>query len=967
MTISFLFVVAIVVHLGTVTSVDPCTENDRQYAFTPCNPLTQSRTSITYYSRSCNATGLNTQLYLPRPAPCVMECPSGTYYSPKTIDCEQCPIGTYSSTGDAVDTYDSLPTSFVTYCTRQPCESWQPGPYATYFHSGNQSVGTRLDNDDSTSSVLTFVVNVVQPAGGSVSFNYLVESEANFDGLTVSLNGTRQQFNPLSKFLGTGLMRSWTYLSIPLPYGGTEVTLAFEKDADVRTTLQAAFGSDRAYIRDIVFEGTKMYVLKCQSCPAGTYTNNGRTACLPCAANTYSDVGAKKCTACPDNTFAGERSSSCTQKIPCNAFTDYAPTFTKCDKSTGKRDKSYVKLNPYCTETSVTLPPKELYVDCAACPAGTTQNNFQCIQCEDGTARDNSALACKSCFQGTAAVKSLVFTDFDMLDGDPQNFGYFDTYCIGLCKGCTTSCTNRLGWEVLGLREAGGGNTPIMVLHSGAGRGIHADSILTMMSNVVSPGAIRFKYFFYRRPSPFASSLPDDVSGSFIVNDNIEYKLSAENFGIDHTGYFEIPLAVGVYKFAWIFHKNMVQDSTSPISLALRNLEVVGDSRGGASRCQDCLPGYTCGNKTAIMKPCPAGTFQNLSRSTACIPCPPGTVSGPGSTKCRTCTGSTFPNENQTDCYSTCMFSTDQYTYDLTLLRSIMYGPIGLQTSTFDLTQTALADSKGLYRFFMKVCEPLGSMAQQVCPGTPDSSYICLRLTRNVTTNLGSDIRFTSNKEKGLTLSYVNGGLCGSLTANEDNRYHSSSLRLECDKDRSNTQGILKEIVQTGCGYNFNLLTPYACPVCTRESYMNRTTECFKNGTYLVKFYKKSEMESCYGGTSLPDPIALPCNRCTRNMYEIIWSACSNHNQYQTFHLLSNYTMCYEDAESHPEPESRYCIPENNFYGGTKGTLTVIILIVLSLVVMQGCYLGISRSLRLKRAKKEEAQKLMTEEMKSKP
>jgi hypothetical protein len=65
------------------------------------------------------------------------------------------------------------------------------------------------------------------------------------------------------------------------------------------------------------------------------------------------------------------------------------------------------------------------------------------------------------------------------------------------------------------------------------------------------------------------------------------------------------------------------------------------------------------------------------------------------------------------------------------------------------------------------------------------------------------------------------------------------------------------------------------------------------------------------------------------------------------FYIQRNYTWCVEDPTSLPVPASRYCLPTNAFAGGA-GPLTIIILIVLSLVVLQGTFLGCRRYFRRK-------------------
>jgi len=475
-----------------------CTNDNIGNSFTPCGSDGQ-RQRIQYWSTKCTMGPNSPQLDPPQVVPCIVPCPSGTFYSPKTLSCAACAAGSYSfATGDLYLRFNTgLPDNFATYCSPDPCQNWAAGPGGAYLDSGNQSLSRGKDakmQDASVEVSLVLPVNIINRAGGSLSFSYRVESEEYFDGLQLTLNGTTYVTGKAgvdrSSWISSGVHQQWRSITVALPYGKTEVRWIYTKDADDESAPgRLGVGTDRAYLREIKVDGTKQTAEQCYLCPDGHYSFAGAKSCLTCPANYSSNAGDATCQPCGSNQWSPPGSALCLTLQPCNPDADYSPVYGTCSgglqtNDPGTRLKTWVQSNPHCISTPSTMPQTES-VPCASCMPGMFSQNGNpdpklCIACQDGYALINGQ--CQLCPGGTAAIKKTQYDTFDQLNSDISTGG-FSTNCRGICRGCNTTCDTAQGWDIRTFRipkpnDPLKGKQDVTVLHSGFGHGYHATVVL---------------------------------------------------------------------------------------------------------------------------------------------------------------------------------------------------------------------------------------------------------------------------------------------------------------------------------------------------------------------------------------------------------------------------------------------------------------------------------------------------------
>eukprot|EP00759_Apiculatamorpha_spiralis_P052597 PhF_6_TR581/c2_g1_i2/m.623 len=877
-----LFFVVLVLVSTSVNALSDCTEDDKGYTFTECDTVTQSRLAVQYWMRPCIDSGIVTTLKAPMQAPCDLECVSGTFYSAKFIGCERCPDGYSSSRSIDLNNFSVWPAQLTTYCTPDPCQPWQPSPTGAYLISGNQSIGVRRNvltdvEDEAVVSVLKFQSQIVTTDGGIFRIVYRVESEEMFDGLAVYVNNVRQTYDH-TPYLASGFQQLWLEKTIPLPYGMVEVRLQYEKDSGKSSYRSKKIGQDAAFIREIYIFGTKTYVTDCTVCPPGTYGTLTRHDCKPCPENTYSPGGLMSCLPCPNGTYSTGGSASCLDRQPCVLNVDYTSKFSRCTpKST--RAVSYELTNPYCVETSGTRPASGS-LPCSACLSGMFPSNNVCIACPEGKYLSGS---CLRCGPGSAAIPSFTLPDFDSLDGDLAKFA-FQGSCLGDCN------KKKSTWVTTTRREKGNN---AVVMSSGE-LGYQALTTLSLRVNMISAGYIAFKYYFYTR---FATpEMMKQISAIFYINGTAR-PLDITKTSILDPGMFNSDwIPAGVYDLEWTFRKDFVSEQ---IYFELRSLEVVGDTRGGASKCFDCQRGFMCPGNTSAMIPCPLGTFANSLRSTTCTPCADGQVaSAVASTTCHECPPNTIAIGNNSRCVPVCQYTNGSFSYDLRPLGSLVFGP------TFRSGQAILpadaADALTVERTFFSVCDYY-TQSTDTCLSTP--GFGCVRYSVNRSFSFGSLISVETAGYAGVRLTLSNGDACGLA-----DRRRSALIFLRCDTDRSS---IVSQVTYFGedppCQYRMEAFTPFACPTCSTDSYMPAYGPCKAGGIRDQFWVKKPEAQGCAGGAEPPATITVPCDLCTAKDYVSVWGPCDERKiQSKVFSLKPNAT-CTETPSTMPKPETQSC------------------------------------------------------------
>eukprot|EP00759_Apiculatamorpha_spiralis_P000304 PhF_6_TR10061/c2_g2_i1/m.15564 len=769
---SIIFIVATLVCYTNAagTPPPPCIEAFRAFAFSDCNEYGE-RTAFEYWNQSCTPSAL--VLNEPRTAPCEMECPSGTFYSARFIGCERCAFGEYSYTGDIISNFSPWPVNLVTYCTPQPCSPWVPSGLGSFISSGNNSI--RFNNDGTVlrwvSSSVVLVVNAVKYGGGRVTFQYRVESESGFDGLAVYLNNTRMKFADFGNFLASGLQFEWKTYDILLPQGTTEIRWSYEK-ATAKTSYDTGrVGRDRAYLGNIRIDGSVLERETCSQCPGGYKAVPTADRCELCPAGTYAPPGSSKCTTCPTNTYSAAGAAACSTKIRCEA-SDYIIQYSACDAGYNTRSLTYKINNPNCVPSSVTTPSPVLGVQCAPCMVGKYLQ-ATCVPCPPGQYYSGS---CQDCNGGNAAVPSLTFPDFDVLDGQLINGGFTTS-----CKG---ACPKTGPWDVYPTRADG--NT-VVGLYSGV-LGASAISVLGLHSNLITTGYIKFRYYFaHRGPHP-----GDHVSATFYVKNQV-YFLDINTYdSSDNAGEFKSDLLpAGSYDFSWEFMKDFVDDQ---VALVIQSLEVFGDDNGGTSTCIECFAGHSCSANSNVMTPCAPGTYSD-GTSGVCTPCAGNTIApNAGSKSCTACPDGSVAT-NGTSCVYSCKFKGDGFSYDLSPIKSKKYGPL----FRGDVMADIVADALLVERFYVKLCD----FVQDNSCGADSNSFVCSRFNANKTLKLGTAATFKTNKYSGVTATYSGGSPCESLSGSR-----TTVINLLCDLDSSNVDGKIRWAGEyPTCQYNFEILT----------------------------------------------------------------------------------------------------------------------------------------------------------------
>eukprot|EP00760_Papus_ankaliazontas_P035710 PhM_4_TR7988/c0_g3_i1/m.29822 len=250
---------------GTTASDPACTQDDIGYMFGPCEG--EQRKSISYWKRACTATADGPQLQAPRSAPCQVQCNSGTFYSAKTLGCDQCEAGTYLYAGRTEFlTFSPLPQGFVSHCSPKPCKPWVPSESGSYLHSNNQ---TDDSGEDRVTTILSYTAEIVNSAGGKLTFSYRTESEEYFDGLKLVINGNEVNTGHFNNFLSTGVRQQWQEYSVALKTGTNQIDWTYLKDQDNNSPAGTrGVGLDRAFVRDIRIDGTHTSSMACTPCPA---------------------------------------------------------------------------------------------------------------------------------------------------------------------------------------------------------------------------------------------------------------------------------------------------------------------------------------------------------------------------------------------------------------------------------------------------------------------------------------------------------------------------------------------------------------------------------------------------------------------------------------------------------------------------------------------------------------------------
>lgn len=940
-----------------------CTLADKRYLLTPCHTETNTMTSVEYFARACAETATVT-LRDPIPTACNVACPSGTFLSARTVQCESCPKGHFSNSGGlAITNFKQLPDMVTTYCRPQPCQPWVSSPSGSIFSSGNQSVGVRHIYDDDASfvdesveSTFTMIINVINPRGGKLIFKYRVESERFYDGLVVFVNGTAMR-NPkeadLSSFFWlSGFHQNWRTAEIPLPWGRTAVRLSYMKDMNQNSPSGDTVGEDRAFIRDLVIEGVQMFASECTPCPAGSYmAEEGKSECIACPRNFSSTRGAERCDVCPASTWSPPGSATCVPRVPCDDD-DWVPVYGPCDSQTGKRTRTWKLTNGRCLPDGSVRKVDDT-VSCTNCLPGTfpAPDLTSCIPCPVGSALVNGK--CTECSAGTAAIPTIDFSNgFDTFGGTLDT-NFFNVDCTGICDECPNGgWCKQVGGDAFEVATfpvptPDGKSTTTVGIRNSMTNGNYFTSNLRYPFTAVSDGVVRVRYMFFR-PYATPDDNEDDFSASMLV-DGKELRLDPYYNSYEQVGTAQLNFKKGetgkhefVITYSWSVSWNT---NPSPVAIVILGVEVVGDSRGSALKCQVCPAGYYCPAGTTEFVPCPAGSYSPLSTSSSCLTCPDERVSlAPGSSSCMACPPGTraFPFIKDR-CVNLCQIRAGGAEYDLRPLQDYVFGPIFAPGADPNMGQSR-ADATNTQRYFLSPCSHMNDGLAP--PGFLDvqcrihegkmveSTYGCQRINANRSYSIGDFVTYDVSRPGQVSMLFSGGDNC-----HQPEAPRRSNVTLMCDPDPAARPGVAHFISEEPrCTYNFQIKTNYACPACTADSYMSVDSECQPIPGSNLQNRKVTWVRrvACYGGVPPPNEMTVVCQECTNSSYIDFWTDCVDGIQERNYVLKPSAIGCIPSSKPGSnvmnllQKEKRKCttievrLGENRFTAG-------VVLIVLGL------------------------------------
>nr|BAK00769.1 predicted protein [Hordeum vulgare subsp. vulgare] len=301
----------------------PCTENDLQILYTPCNNGT--RDSYYIWKQSCNS---KTGISLPSnqtSIPCA-PCHPGQYRNYSTWECEYCPVGS-SSPGDVpcslcLKGSAAIKEVHVTEWFELPANSETDA----WTLTGSSLV-------TSTSSFFTW--NIDLETEGSVTFNATITCNSSCSLVFVA---SLDHLGYLTRFLRSG---SSTF---NLKSGQNELTWTFFGEGVVELNSVVVYG---------VSEGGAG---NCTECVPGTYSStDGQSFCLPCEVGSAQSLpGSISCETCENNTFTEFEGR--TECLSCGEGTQASSNHTFCST-----DCIYTAA-PGITFNLTSLPQISIYI-----------------------------------------------------------------------------------------------------------------------------------------------------------------------------------------------------------------------------------------------------------------------------------------------------------------------------------------------------------------------------------------------------------------------------------------------------------------------------------------------------------------------------------------------------------------------------------------------------------------------------
>lgn len=713
----------------------PCTLGNITSTYTQCNKTTAKIGLVYYFDGKCNPLAPGS-VHLPPVSyiECDIHCVAGTFLS--GTKCQTCPNGTFSVGGGILfQGFTELDNStFKTTCTytglngTAECQknrwraeglSLKVGPFdpPNEMYQDECAENKTANCHNGLSSALIMNVRLVRD--GHVRFNYSVDAEKNYDGLSFYVDDV--QTMPLKSFTISVEDKQFA-----LTVGFHKLSWVFSKDE------KWTQGKDSAAITLIEVDGTDFNDQGCTQCLPGYYSVSGAASCTPCPENTYTDqAGQAKCLPCgPDFYAPTTPRTNCTIRPVCNVEKDSTTSYGPCMARTQKKLQTYSWLEPrICKPLNSKQLPQATNVSCGSCPVGqryvdnTKSGTRSCELCPSGSARGADEKDCHVCEKGKAAVRELNLGHFSVINGSLPD---------GFTSGCNGDCGSS-GWRAVND-----------YMDSGSGHGGTVSVWLSLNVTMEMVGSVRYN---------FSVDIPEgDTERGFFFYIDDELTDDWQDDGYDEEEDDPIPvvpmwsdpfyLTKGTHHLMWVWVKLNADSSAKRDSAIIYEIQIKGESRGGAADCEDVPKGSMLLPGGTSWLPCPPGSYS-LGKTSSCLPCPPNTYNpnpGMGLDFCLPCNPGTSSLANSTDCFigdvtvpsSFCTYSPppsvngtqlSEYTlFDLSPLSRLhphyMFGPVYENASSPQKENGAL--------YYVNICER--STSSVVCTSVTDvpmNTFLC--------------------------------------------------------------------------------------------------------------------------------------------------------------------------------------------------------------------------------------------------
>lgn len=803
-----------------------CTEKDYSYYFTECKD--NKRTKKYYWNE--NPKACHDGVALPEdeeiPTNCTTQtvCDPGMYVDGDSGECTPCPAGKYSiGSGSIYSNFAEVPPAFTNKCSgASDCMGFRARN--GYLISGYGYDSTlRYTSTFHADGTIAFDYSVYLPSSlttGKYAYDYSIDDkdkphfEFSVDD-TVVLSVSAKSVYTQDTFTHN------------VPAGGHILQWRFVQP-DSRRIDSDDFAA--VELHSVTILGDKYSPLSCTLCPAGTHSADlGSPTCAACPAGTVaaSASGASKCVACAADEYSYD-GIACVKRPECTAE-DWEVVYGPCVNGLSTREWQVVEPS-ICVKGSYAPKPFDVKtVECAPCPAGTSRaenNTGECLGCPQGKVYSENSSKCEDPAEGHAAIYSKTY------------FG---------SEGRKEQQSLPAGWSTGGLewRAREGYVDSGIVLKDSA----QMKSYLTYNDEIVLPsGNLSFEIacvvprdknvFLFVNGNRVMLNFIDDYDTIFIDTDNyIERDVVPDNDEL-HWHKFNVVLPRGKVELTWLTYYTTSASTTSSntAKFRLRNVKITGLGSGESADLK-CPAGYEAAPSKTSCEPCAPGSANPYPGGT-CKPCTSGQFAQlEGSEYCKKCYTGSFSNVSATSCITSCSFTTETASYDLT--------PFSLET------QGPLRSTDGS-SVYLSICT--GKFPDGVCGSTNNESsgfHVCRVAPNGVDyVNFGTNLKFTPMENDTFSLDFLDGD--EAFVAGNGGVARSTHIDFKCNMNVGTGYPILEYANETYLSFSWS--TYFACRNCIDSDYKRVVGKCkgtkaevqlIKSGNCYGRAVLEGEPESC--------------------------------------------------------------------------------------------------------------------------